>query len=78
MENFFTAARTEKARGMVDRKRLAQLPDGATVINIARGGLIDLDALTREVRQKRLRCAIDVPDPFEMKAIRYALYRERS
>jgi phosphoglycerate dehydrogenase-like enzyme len=60
-----TAALTKKTRGMVDRKRLAQLPDGATVINIARGGLIDLDALTREVRQKRLRCAIDVTDPVE-------------
>jgi phosphoglycerate dehydrogenase-like enzyme len=60
-----TAALTKKTRGLVDRKRLSQLPDGATVINIARGGLIDLDALTREVRQKRLRCAIDVTDPVE-------------
>jgi len=41
------------------------LPDGAVVVNIARGGIIDLDALTKEVKKKRLRCAIDVTDPLE-------------
>jgi phosphoglycerate dehydrogenase-like enzyme len=41
------------------------LPDGAAVINIARGGLMDLDALRKEVRSGRLRCAIDVTDPIE-------------
>ena len=48
-----------------ERQNLAHLPDGAAVINIARGGLIDLDALTREVRSRRLRCALDVTDPQE-------------
>ncbi len=60
-----TAALTEETRGILNRKRLSQLPDGAVVINIARGGLVDLDALTREVKRKRLRCAIDVTDPLE-------------
>jgi phosphoglycerate dehydrogenase-like enzyme len=59
------AALTEETRGILDRKNLAQLPDGATVINIARGALIDLVALAKEVRSKRLRCAIDVTDPME-------------
>jgi len=59
------AALTAETRGILDRKRLSQLPDGATVINIARGGLVDLEALTREVRRNRLRCAIDVTDPLE-------------
>jgi phosphoglycerate dehydrogenase-like enzyme len=35
------------------------------VINVARGSLIDLEALTREVRSGRLRCALDVTDPEE-------------
>ena len=60
-----TAALTDETRGLLNRKTLAWLPEGATVINIARGGLIDLDALTAEVRRKRLRCALDVTDPLE-------------
>ncbi len=60
-----TAALTEETRGLLDAKRLAQLPNGSVVVNIARGGIIDLDALTKEVKKKRLRCAIDVTDPLE-------------
>lgn len=60
-----TAAATEKTRNLLNRERLDLLRDGATVINIARGSLIDLAALTREVQSGRLRCALDVTDPEE-------------
>ena len=60
-----TAALTEQTRGLLARRNLAQLPDNAAVINIARGGLIDLDDLREEVRKGRLRCALDVTDPRE-------------
>ena len=60
-----TAALTEETRGLLSRKMLARLPRGASVINIARGGLIDLAALTAEVKRGRLRCALDVTDPAE-------------
>jgi len=59
------AALTDETRGLLDRRNLALLPNGATVINVARGGLVDLEALTNEVRKGRLRCAIDVSDPNE-------------
>jgi phosphoglycerate dehydrogenase-like enzyme len=59
------AALTEQTRKLLDKKRLAAMPDGSVVINIARGGLIDLDALRKEVQSGRLRCAIDVTDPLE-------------
>jgi len=60
-----TAAATEKTRHLLNRERLATIRDGATVINIARGSIIDLDALTQEVKSGRLRCALDVTDPEE-------------
>ena len=60
-----TAALTDKTRGLLSRHRLARLPDGSVVINIARGGLINLASLTNEVRSGRLRCALDVTDPLE-------------
>jgi phosphoglycerate dehydrogenase-like enzyme len=60
-----TAAATEKTRHLLNRERLGMLQDGATVINIARGSLIELAALTREVKNGRLRCALDVTDPEE-------------
>lgn len=59
------ASLTEKTRGILSSERLSKLPDGAVVINIARGGLVDLAALTSEVASGRLRCALDVTDPEE-------------
>jgi phosphoglycerate dehydrogenase-like enzyme len=59
------AALTDRTRRILDADALRRLPDGAAVVNVARGGLVDLPALTREVRQGRLRCALDVTDPEE-------------
>jgi phosphoglycerate dehydrogenase-like enzyme len=60
-----TAALTDETEGLLSRQNLALLPDGATVINIARGGLIEIEALRREVTRGRLCCALDVTDPRE-------------
>jgi phosphoglycerate dehydrogenase-like enzyme len=60
-----TAAETEKTRNLLDHERLAMLQDGTVIVNIARGSLIDLQALTLEVMSGRLRCALDVTDPEE-------------
>lgn len=70
-----TAALTDETRGLLNKARLARLPDGAAIINIARGGLVDLDALTQEVKRKRLRCALDVTDPLEPLPVGHALRR---
>jgi phosphoglycerate dehydrogenase-like enzyme len=68
-----TAALTDQTRSLLNRKTLRLLPDGAAVINIARGGLIDLGALTAEVRRKRIRCALDVTDPDEPLKVNHPL-----
>ncbi|HEV8168044.1 MAG TPA: hydroxyacid dehydrogenase, partial [Pyrinomonadaceae bacterium] len=59
------AALTPETRGMFDRRRLSLLRDGSYLINVARGGLIDLEALLEELRKKRITAALDVTDPLE-------------
>lgn len=48
---------------LVDAGLLARLPDGALVVNVARGGVVDTDALVAECASGRLRAALDVTDP---------------
>lgn len=48
---------------MFDERRLGLLKDGATIINTARGRLIDTDALTAEAVAGRLNVVLDVSDP---------------
>ncbi len=59
------AALTRETRGLIGRRRLALLPDGACLVNVARGGLVDLEALVAELRRGRIRAALDVTDPVE-------------
>jgi phosphoglycerate dehydrogenase-like enzyme len=69
------AGLTDETRGMMGSRELARLPDGATLVNVGRGGLVDLGALTREVRRGRLRCALDVTDPLEPLPLGHPLRR---
>lgn len=46
---------TEMSRGVMDARRLALLPHGAIVVNVARGALIDEDALQESLATGRLR-----------------------
>jgi phosphoglycerate dehydrogenase-like enzyme len=47
----------------VDDAFLSALPDGALVVNVGRGPLIDTDALVDHARRGRIRAALDVTDP---------------
>jgi glyoxylate reductase len=51
---------TEETRGLIDRRRLALLRDGACLVNTARGAIVDEEALVDELRSGRLRAGLDV------------------
>lgn len=52
-----------ETRHMIDGRRLALLRDGATLVNTARGALIDAVALERELVSGRLDAVIDTTEP---------------
>lgn len=54
---------TDATRGLVDAAFLARMPDGALLVNIARGPVVVTEALVAELRSGRLRAAVDVTDP---------------
>jgi len=39
------------------------MPDGAIVANVARGAIVDTEALLAELQSRRLRAFLDVVDP---------------
>jgi phosphoglycerate dehydrogenase-like enzyme len=54
---------TDETRGMVDAKFLGALKDGALLVNVARGVIVDTDALLAELGAGRISAALDVTDP---------------
>lgn len=54
---------TEATTGLVDAAFLAAMPDGAVLVNAARGKVVDTDALVAELTAGRLRAALDVTEP---------------
>ncbi|MGW0497233.1 hydroxyacid dehydrogenase [Streptomyces sp. NPDC003007] len=57
------APETPETHHMIGRRELALMPDGAVLINTARGALVDHDALVAELRAGRLTAILDVTDP---------------
>jgi len=50
--------------GLIDRPRLARMKPTAVLVNIARGGVVDTEALTEALRDRRIyAAALDVTDP---------------
>jgi glyoxylate reductase len=51
---------TPETDGLVSRERLALLQDGATLVNTARGAIVDEDALVEELVSGRISAGLDV------------------
>jgi phosphoglycerate dehydrogenase-like enzyme len=54
---------TPETHRLVDAAFLAALPDGAVLVNVARGAIVDTDALMRELAARRIFAFLDVTDP---------------
>lgn len=53
----------ESTHHLVNRDFLARLPDDALIVNVARGAVVDTEALVAAVKSGRIRAALDVVDP---------------
>ena len=54
---------TDATNALVDRKFLASMRDGALLVNVSRGKVVDTDALVEAAASGRIRAALDVTDP---------------
>lgn len=54
---------TPESHHLMDKKRLSLLKDGATLVNVARGPVVDSLALVAELESGRISAGLDVTDP---------------
>jgi phosphoglycerate dehydrogenase-like enzyme len=54
---------TDESRGLIGGKQLELMRQGALLVNAARGGVVQTDALVDALNAERIRAAIDVTDP---------------
>ena len=60
---FLVLPLNDESRNMFNKERLSLMKDGATIVNVARGAIIDTPALVLELNSGRLFAGLDVSDP---------------
>jgi phosphoglycerate dehydrogenase-like enzyme len=54
---------TKESKHLFDAKRLSLMKNGALLVNVARGPIVETDALVKELNSGRITAALDVTDP---------------
>ena len=54
---------TPESQGLIGAKQLALMPQGALLVNSARGPIVQTDALVEALNSGHIRAAVDVTDP---------------
>ena len=54
---------TAESKNFMSAARLKKMKDGATLVNVARGPIVDTDALVAELHTGRITAGLDVTDP---------------
>jgi phosphoglycerate dehydrogenase-like enzyme len=54
---------TAESQGLIGARQLALMPQGALLVNAARGPIVDTNALVDALKAGRIRAALDVTDP---------------
>ncbi|UCE66114.1 MAG: hypothetical protein JSU85_14895 [Candidatus Zixiibacteriota bacterium] len=57
---FLSLPLTDDTKGLIDKKRLSMLPDGAIIVNVSRGRIIDEEALYEILKSGRIKAGLDV------------------
>jgi phosphoglycerate dehydrogenase-like enzyme len=53
----------ESTRGLANADFLSRMAEGALIVNLSRGAVVETDSLVAALRQGRIRAALDVTDP---------------
>lgn len=54
---------TKQSHHLMNRTRIEAMKNGATLVNVARGAVVDTDALVDALNQGRITAGLDVTDP---------------
>jgi phosphoglycerate dehydrogenase-like enzyme len=54
---------THESKHFINADRIKKMKDGATLINVARGAIVDTNALIAELNTGRITAGLDVTDP---------------
>jgi phosphoglycerate dehydrogenase-like enzyme len=54
---------TAESKNFMNAARLKKMKDGSTLVNVARGAIVDTDALVAELNSGRITAGLDVTDP---------------